>query len=300
MADTLSKGTLFPEQLIPDLIQKTTGASALATLTAARPIPFNGMKEFTFQLDKEVDIVAENGAKGKGGATVEAITIVPIKIEYGARISDEFDYASEEVKLDYMTAFADGFARKVAKGLDLMAIHGVNPRTGSTSEVIGNNCFDKKVTQKVTAAPDSKPDDNIESAIELIQAKDHDASGLILAPTFRAELAKQVTTAGAKLYPELAWGNTPGNLNGLAVRSTSNLSANSSKDLALVGDFANAFQWGYAKQIPVEVIRYGNPDNDPTLGDLKGHNQIYLRAEVYIGWAILDPNAFALIEEQGE
>ncbi|MEG2037597.1 MAG: phage major capsid protein, partial [Ruthenibacterium sp.] len=114
MADILSKGSLFPEELISDLIQKTTGASALAKLCGATPIPFNGLKEFTFQLDKEVDVVAENGAKSKGGVTVEPVTIVPIKVEYGARITDEFLYSSEEAKLDYMSAFADGFAKKVA------------------------------------------------------------------------------------------------------------------------------------------------------------------------------------------
>ena len=69
MADILSKRSLFPEELIPDFIKKTTGASALAKLCSATPIPFNGVKEFTFSLDKEVDIVAENGAKTKGGPT---------------------------------------------------------------------------------------------------------------------------------------------------------------------------------------------------------------------------------------
>ena len=149
MADVLSKGTLFPEELVPELIQKTTGASALAQLSAQKPIPFNGLKEFTFSLDKEVDIVAENGAKSKGGATVTPRTIVPIKIEYGARISDEFIYASEEVRMDYLTAFSEGFARKAAKGLDLMAFHGINPRTGTASNVIGTNHFDAKVTEEV-------------------------------------------------------------------------------------------------------------------------------------------------------
>ena len=48
MADILSKGSLFPEELIPDFIKKTTGASALAKLCSATPIPFNGVKEFTF------------------------------------------------------------------------------------------------------------------------------------------------------------------------------------------------------------------------------------------------------------
>lgn len=296
MSDILSKGALFPEELIPEFIQKTKGASALANLCAATPIPFNGMKEFTFQMDKEIDVVAENGAKSKGGVTITPVTIVPLKVEYGARISDEFLYASESAQLDYMSAFSDGFARKVAKGLDLMAFHGVNPRTGSASDVIGTNHFDSKITQTVTIQPDDKPDANIEAAIALVQNSECDVTGLVLTPTFRSSLAAQTTTDGAKLYPELSWGNNPGTINGLRVESNSTLSANSSLDRALVGDFQNCFRWGYAKEIPIEIIRYGNPDNDASLGDLKGHNQIYIRGEMYLGWGILDPNAFALVK----
>lgn len=299
MADVLSKGSLFPEELIPEFIQKTTGESALAKLCGAMPIPFNGTKEFTFQLDREIDIVAENGAKGKGGLTVTPITIVPIKIEYGARISDEFIYASEGHRLDYMSAFADGFAKKVAKGIDLMAFHGINPRSGTTSSVIGDNHFDKKVTQVVTIASGDMPDQNVEAAIAMVQGSECDVTGMIMAPAFKSGLAAQTTADGARLYPELAWGNTPGSVNGLRVESTSNLSANASTDRALVGNFTGAFKWGYAKEIPIEVIRYGNPDNDTTLGDLKGHNQIYLRGEMYIGWGILDARAFAFVKAGG-
>ena len=296
MADVISKGTLFPEELIPELIQQTVGASALAKLCAAKPIPFNGQKEFTFTLDKEIDVVAENGAKTKGGATVAPVTIVPVKVEYGARVSDEFLYAAEDARLDILTSFAEGFARKVARGLDLMAFHGVNPRTGSASSVIGTNHFDSKVTQAVTIQGEDKPDDNIEAAVALVQGSEREVNGLVLAPVFKSELAKQKTADGAKLYPQLAWGSNPGEINGLRVESNTTLSANSSLDRALVGDFVNAFRWGYAKEIPVEVIKYGNPDNDPTLGDLKGHNQVYLRAEAYIGWGILDPAAFAFVK----
>lgn len=296
MADVISKGTLFPEELIPELIQQTVGASALAKLCAAKPIPFNGQKEFTFTLDKEIDVVAENGAKTKGGATVAPVTIVPVKVEYGARVSDEFLYAAEDARLDILTSFAEGFARKVARGLDLMAFHGVNPRTGSASSVIGTNHFDSKVTQTVTIQGEDKPDDNIEAAVALVQGSEREVNGLVLAPVFKSELAKQKTADGAKLYPQLAWGSNPGEINGLRVESNTTLSANSSQDRALVGDFINAFRWGYAKEIPVEVIKYGNPDNDQTLGDLKGHNQVYLRAEAYIGWGILDPSAFAFVK----
>ena len=60
---TLSKGTLFNEHLVKDLINKVKGRSSLAVLANQEPIPFNGQKEFTFELDQDIDIVAEKWSK---------------------------------------------------------------------------------------------------------------------------------------------------------------------------------------------------------------------------------------------
>lgn len=297
MATELSKGTLFDATLVTDLITKVKGASSLALLSSQTPIPFNGMKEFVFSMDSEIDVVAENGKKTHGGVTLEPVTIVPIKVEYGARISDEFMYASEEAKIDILKSFNDGFARKVAKGLDIMAFHGVNPKTGTASDVIGTNHFDSKVTQKVDFVAASA-NDNVESAIEMLTANEDTPTGMIMAPAMRSALAKLKDTDGRALFPELAWGATPSVLNGLTVNTNVTVSSNQNKDRAVIGDFQNAFKWGYAKEIPMEIIRYGDPDNSGK--DLKGYNQIYLRAEVYLGWGILDPKAFVRIEEAGE
>ena len=109
-ANAVARGSLFPAELVPEFFNKVKGKSSLAKMCGASPIPFNGMKEFTFSMDNEVDVVAEAGAKSAGGGQVGAVTIVPIKIEYGMRVSDEFIYGSEEVALDYLRAFADGWA----------------------------------------------------------------------------------------------------------------------------------------------------------------------------------------------
>ena len=69
-------------------------------------------------------------------------------------------------------------------------------------------------------------------------------------------------------------------------------------DEIILGDFANVFKWGYAKEIPLEIIQYGDPDNSGK--DLKGHNQVYVRAEVYLGWGILDASSFARVVVSGE
>ncbi len=292
MADVLSRDNLFNAALVTDLINKVKGRSSLATLSGQKGIPFNGTEQFVFSMDSDIDIVAENGKKTHGGVTLEPVTIVPLKVEYGARVSDEFMCASEEVQIDMLQAFNDGFARKLAKGIDLMAIHGINPRTKTASDIIGNNCFDKKVTQSVTYT-EADPDTNVEAAVGMVRGADGEVSGLAMDPTFATALAK-LKVNGVKQFPELSWGANPGTVNGLQA-DVNNTVANGGKNRAIVGDFAGAFKWGYAKQIPMEIIQYGDPDG--TGKDLKNYNQIYIRCEAYVGWGILVPESFAVIKE---
>lgn len=296
MGSTISKGTMFPTELTNQMFNLVRGKSSLAKLSQSAPIPFNGETEFTFNLDSEVDLVAENGAKSNGGGTITPITISPVKIEYGMRVSDEFRYAADEIQLQYLTAFAEGFARKVARGLDIMAFHGVNPRSKNSASILSANNFDALVDQVVTY-DSSAPQDNVTSAIATIEANEHEVTGMAMAPTFKSALAavKSGTNLNTPLFPELGWGNEVNAINGLPVDANSTVSFNSSIDRAIVGNFADFFKWGFSRQIPIEVIEYGNPDNSDA-GDLKGHNQVYLRGEVYLGWAILDPDAFAMIK----
>lgn len=295
MADVLTRGNLFDPVLVTDLINKVNGRSSLAALSAQKPVPFNGSKEFTFTFDSEIDIVAENGKKTHGGISLAPVTIIPIKFEYGARISDEFLYASEEEQLEILKSFNEGFAKKVASGLDIAAFHGVNPRTGEASQVIGSNNFDDKVTQTVTYTK-AAPDASIESAIAMVEGADGDVTGIAIAPDVRADLAAMTKQNGEKLYPEFAFGGKPKSLGAQSLDINKTVSHGASADKGIVGDFANMFKWGYAKQIPLEIIKYGDPDNSGR--DLKGYNQIYIRAEVYLGWGILDADSFTRIVEE--
>ena len=296
MGDTLTRGNLLPPVVTNELFSKVKGKSSLAKLSASEPIPFNGETVFTFSLDKEVDIVGENAAKSNGGGTVTSIQMIPVKVEYGMRVSDEFRYGADEIKLQYLTAFADGFAKKVARGIDIMAFHGLNPRTGLTASVLTNKNFDDLVTNTVVFNS-STPDANVTDAIALIEAAEYDVTGLAMAPAMKNALAqlKKGSTSNEPMFPELGWGAAVGNINGLPVDTNSTVSFASGADRAIVGNFADMFKWGFAKQIPLEVIEYGNPDNSD-LGDLKGHNQIYLRGEAYVGWGIIDPAAFTIIK----
>lgn len=154
------------------------------------------------------------------------------------------------------------------------------------------------MTQVVKFTESEDADANIEAAVNLIQGSEGVVTGLAMDTEFSTALAK-VTNGemGPKMYPELAWGANPDSINGLksSVNTTVGAGADEaeSKDLVIIGDFESMFKWGYAKQIPMEIIKYGDPDNSGK--DLKGYNQIYLRAEAYIGWGILDAKSFARV-----
>lgn len=296
MGTVLSKGTLFPEVLTNEMFNLVRGKSSLARLSNSAPIPFNGARVFTFNFDNEVNLVAENGAKANGGGAVAPVSMVPVKVEYGMRVSDEFRFAAEEARIEYLRAFAEGFSAKLARGLDIMAMHGINPRTGLTASTLTNKNFDDLVTQTVTYAA-ATADANVDAAVALVEGNEHEVTGMAMAPAFRAALAalKKGTNSNEPLFPELAWGSNPGVIRGLGVDTNATVSFNSSLDRAIVGNFRDYFRWGYARGINIEVIEYGNPDNDAEAGDLKGHNQVYLRGEAYLGWGIIAPAAFARI-----
>ncbi len=296
MPEVMKKGELFAPEIVTDLFNKVAGKSTLAKLAGTIPVPFNGSEIFTFSMDDEVNIVAENGVKPAGAISMAPVKVIPLKIEYGARVTDEFMYATEEKQLDVLKAFNDGYAKKVARAIDIMAMHGLNPRTKETSALIGTNSFDTNTQVKKIVYDEAKIEDNIEDAIAEVNEA-YDVTGMAMSKSFSSALAK-LKVNGVKQYPELAWGANPGNVNGLAVDVNSTVSFNSSKDMAILGDFANAFKWGYAKEIPLEIIPYGDPDQ---LGkDLKANGQIYLRCETYIGWGIMDPTAFMRIEAADE
>lgn len=296
MGEVVSRGSLFPPQLTDELFNIARGKSSLAILSNSEPIPFNGKDVFTFDLDSEVNLVGENGVKSNGGATVEPVQMIPVKIEYGVRVSDEFRYGADEIRLQYLRAFAEGFAKKVARGLDIMAFHGVNPRTKASASILTNKNFVDLVDQTVTY-DSSTPDANVEDAISAVTSNEHLVTGMAMSPTFRSALAKlkKGSTSNEPMFPTLGWGAEVTEINGLPVDSNSTVSFNNSGIEAVVGNFADFFKWGFAKEIPFEVIEYGDPDNSGK--DLKAYNQVYLRGEAYIGWGIIVPDAFALITD---
>ncbi|MBP0989376.1 MAG: phage major capsid protein, partial [Oscillospiraceae bacterium] len=127
MPNKTTSGTLFKPELVTEMFSKVKGHSSLAKLSAAEPMPFAGTDTFIFTMDGEAAIVGEGSQKPAGPAAIAPVTIKPIKFVYQHRVTDEFVHLSEEKQIPYLRAFADGFSKKIARGLDIAGFHGFNP-----------------------------------------------------------------------------------------------------------------------------------------------------------------------------
>ena len=295
MATKTTATTNFPAQLVSEMFNAVQGHSALAKLCAAKPIPFAGETVFTFAMGGEVSIVGEGANKPAGDATVAPKTIRPVKMVYQHRVSDEFMNASEEGRLPILQAFADGFAKKMARGLDIAAMHGINPADLAPASFKATNSFDGVVSNTVTYAA-ATVDDNINAAVQAVIGGERAVNGIAMSPAAGSALSA-IKVNGVAQYPEYRFGQNPDAFYGMGsdVNGTVSVTETGEKtDHVLVGDFQNAFRWGYAKNVPLEVIEFGDPDGQ---GDLKRTNEVVLRAEAYIGWGVLDAASFAIVRE---
>ena len=294
--NSLKQGTLFKPELVKELISKVQGRSVLAKLSSQTPIPFNGVEQFIFNLEGNAQIVGEGQQKGAGKAIIEPKVIKPLKFVYQARITDEFKYASEEKQLEYLSQFADGFAKKIADAFDIAAIHGLEPKELTDATFRDTNSFDGLITGNIVTYAEDKFDDNIDAAVQQIVAKGGEVTGVAISPVGGQSLAK-LKVNGVVQYPEFRFGQNPDSFYGMKSDVNKNLTVtggNAQTDHAIVGDFENRFKWGYAENIPMEIIEYGDPDGAGR--DLKAYNEILLRAEAFIGWGILDADAFARVK----
>ncbi|WP_217640498.1 hypothetical protein [Arthrobacter woluwensis] len=104
--------------------------------------------------------------------------------------------------------------------------------------------------------------------------------------------------SGVQRYPNLGFGTNVTDFLGVPAATGNTVSgtpeAADTKLRAIVGDFQNGIRWGVQRELPVELIRYGDPDGQ---GDLMRNNQIALRLEIVYGWYVFT-DRFAVVEDK--
>jgi len=303
----LATGTFsLPKHLVPGVWQRAQGQSVLARLSRSEPQEFGDQQYMTLTAPPRAEVVGEGAQKSEYTATFAPVTAIPRKVQVTQRFNQEVMWAGESRQLGVLQTMRDLSGTALGRALDLIAIHGINPRTGALITGSPAKILDTTNSVELTTATLAKPDQAIEAAVGLVLDDSLAPDGIALDNSYSFKLATQRNvTNEQKLYPELGFGTNVTAFSGLnaavsdtvrggpeAVTPTTGAYATTNPNVkAIVGDFS-AFRWGVQVNIPLELIEYGDPDG---LGDLKRQNQIAIRAEVVYGIGIMSTDAFAKV-----
>lgn len=297
----------LPKHMVPGVWQKAQGQSVLARLSAAEPQEFGEQQYMTLTAPPRGEVVGEGAQKSESTATFAPVTAIPRKVQVTQRFSQEVKWADESRQLGVLQTMADLSGVALGRALDLIAIHGINPRTGAALSGSPAKITDTTNVVELTTGTLATPDLAIEAAVGLVLADSLSPDGVALDNSYAFSLATQRDAQGRKLYPELGFGADATAFSGLnaavsdtvrggpeAVTPSTGAYASVNPNVkAIVGDFS-AFRWGVQVNVPLELIEFGDPDG---LGDLKRQNQIAIRAEVVYGIGIMSLDAFAQVRD---
>lgn len=280
---------------------KNIRGGVLSRLAPTLPqIKVGSTDHFTFTTTPKAELVGEGASKSSNDGTPGKVTVTTYKVQITYRFSQELMWADEDYQAGIVDSLVANVATALSRALDLIAIHGINPKTGEISSSV-SNYFDKagNGVSRVVATGDVQAD--LETAASDLQEAGYNATGIALDPVYAGQLARKKDDQNRPLYPELGLGFGFETFQGLQAASSDTVSGRQELEAsevsiqAILGDW-NAFQWGVAREVPLETIEYGDPDG---AGDLKRTNEIAIRAEAVFGFAIFDGEAFSIISEAG-
>lgn len=291
----LSTGDIsLPKNIAAGLWEKAQTGSTVSVLSGSEPMQFGEVSFMTFEQRPRAEYVGEGQAKGSSEVGFGVKTAVPRKVQVTLRFNEEVLWADEDYQLGVLTTCANAAGDALARALDLGVYHAVNPLTGTPVASITEKVTDTTNRTELTTAPQA--DLEFEAAAGLIISDGFVPNAVALDPKFAWTLSTARYEDGRKKYPDLGLGLNVSNFEGLRAATSSTTSgtpeAADTNVRAIMGDFSQ-IRWGVQRRVPVERILFGDPDGQ---GDLKRQNQIALRTEVVYGWAVMDLDAFALLE----
>lgn len=292
---------LMPRNIADGMVTKAQTLSTLARLSGREPMRFGETDIITFNDFPRAEFVEEGADKASSSGGFGSVTAKPHKAQVTMRFNDEVQWADEDYQLGVFTELANAGQIALSRALDLGAYHRINPLTGSAISTWTNylTATTKRVERNTADA-----DDDFRAAVGLLVDTDDPwgVNGAAIDPKFAWALANLKARDGSgetsqMRYPQLGFGTNITDFMGVPVAQGNTVSgvpeATDTKVRAILGDFQNGVRWGVQRELPVELIRFGDPDGQ---GDLKRKNQIALRLEIVYGWYIF-VNRFAVIED---
>src|SRR5690625_1358342 len=293
---------LMPRNIADGMLSEARTSSTVAQLAGREPQKFGETEYIIFNDFPRAEFVEEGAEKSSTTGGYTSVTSKPRKAQVTMRFNEEVQWASEDHQLSILSDLAGAGQIALARALDLGLYHRINPLTG---DVITG--WDNYVTATDASVElgSGEADQVIREAAGLLIQRQSPVSvnGFAVDPRLTWELASLQTknadgsASGNELYPNLGLGTGISSFLGINTAQGDTVSGQPEATTdtgvrGIIGDFQNGIRWGVQRDLPVELIRFGDPDGQ---GDLKRRNQIALRLEIVYGWYVF-ADRFAVIE----
>ncbi|MGX7727592.1 phage major capsid family protein [Rhodococcus sp. 5G237] len=283
----------LPRNIADGMVRDVISGSTVAALSGQEPMRFGNVDIITFNEAPRAEFVGEGAQKSHTTGSFDFVTATPKKAQVTMRFNEEVLWADEDYQLQAVNTLAGAGSTALSRALDLGAYYRINPLTGAP--ITGWTNYLNSTTKRVAIGANADMD--VEAAVGLLLADQKSVNGMALDPAYAWTLATARYADGRKKFPDLGFGTSISNFQGINASVSNTVSAQPEATdtgvRAIVGDFQSGIRWGVQRNIPLEVIRFGDPDGQ---GDLKRHNQIALRLEIVYGWYVF-ADRFTVIEE---
>lgn len=283
----------LPVEVTRAIINKVGNTSTIAALSPSTPQLFLNEDYVVFNGAAEAEVVAEGQTKSSYEQTASYITGKKFKVQCTTRVTEELKWADEDNRLEIISSIQEDQTKAIARALDYVIYHAIDPKSGT--ELSGYDAL----TANAVAVTDSGDDiANVDALADAVN--EYEINGVALSRTWASRLRKlRVPATGMRFYPEIPINLAAGTLDGIPAATSTTVdgvkATTPTKVLGIMGDYS-LIKWGMIRDIWAEVIQYGDPDQ--TGVDLKAHNQIAYRTEAMFSYAVLDPNAFAVLKAE--
>lgn len=299
---TADAKVLMPRNIANGMITQARNTSVVAKLSGREPQRFGETDYIIFNDFPKAEFVEEGAQKASTTGGFTSVTGKPHKAQVTMRFNEEVQWQDEDYQLGVLQTLGDSGQVALARALDLGLIHRINPLTGAV--ITGWDNYVTATTLRTEITGTSERDADFKAAVGLLvnSSPTVAVNGAAFDPRFSWDLSQLMARDGSgetsqQRYPQLGFGTDVSNFMGVNVAQGDTVSgtpeAADTKVRAVVGDFVNGIRWGVQRQLPIELIRYGDPDGQ---GDLKRQNQIALRLEIVYGWYVFT-DRFAVVED---
>jgi hypothetical protein len=297
---TTEAQVLMPRNIADGMITESRSSSVVARLSNREPQRFGTTDYITFNDFPKAEFVEEGADKSSTTGGFDSVTSAPHKAQVTMRFNQEVQWLDEDYQLGVLRTLGEAGGTALSRALDLGLIHRINPLSGTV--IAGWTNYLGATTNRVEVAT-ADADEDFRAAVGLLvnAAPTVAINGAAFDPKFSWSLTNLRREDGTgptsdMRYPQLGFGTDVTNFMGVPVAQGDTVSgtpeAADTMIRAIVGDWRNGIRWGVQRDLPVELIRYGDPDGQ---GDLKRKNQIALRLEIVFGWYVF-AQRFAIVE----